>query len=326
MNNKGYIYALLRKNGLSSTNGENQTINLGVNNSNISLAGTNTVLNAVDTKIKDKLITLNINSTSSSGFNAGIEIEENSSITAYLKVNEDRDEWLIKAPTTNEASIFTTAGGTITGPVTCLSTMNISGNTTINSTLNANQINQQGYLLVPTGTIICYAGSSSPTGYLLCNGTAINRSTYNTLFLIIGTTYGIGDGVNTFNLPNLCGRVPVGAGLGAGLTNRVLSNTGGEETHTLTVSEMPSHNHGGSTSINGSHVHNFTMAKDDGNSSNNVGQYPAGDATPGVDDTVSYYVPTESAGDHSHTINSQGGGAAHNVMQPFIVLNYLIKY
>ncbi len=68
--------------------------------------------------------------------------------------------------------------------------------------------------LVPTGAILPYGGSSAPSNFLLCDGTAVSRSTYATLFGIIGTTYGLGNGSTTFNLPNLRNRVPLGAGTG----------------------------------------------------------------------------------------------------------------
>lgn len=68
--------------------------------------------------------------------------------------------------------------------------------------------------LVPTGAIFPYGGSSAPSNFLLCNGSAVSRSTYATLFGIVSTTYGVGDGSTTFNLPNLINRVPIGAGTG----------------------------------------------------------------------------------------------------------------
>lgn len=65
---------------------------------------------------------------------------------------------------------------------------------------------------VPVGQITSFAGSSAPTGYLLCNGAAVSRATYSTLFGVISTTYGIGDGTTTFNVPDLVRRVPLGKG------------------------------------------------------------------------------------------------------------------
>ena len=63
---------------------------------------------------------------------------------------------------------------------------------------------------MPSGSIIVYAGSSAPTGWLFCDGSAISRSTYATLFGIISTSYGVGDGSSTFNLPDIRGRVVAG--------------------------------------------------------------------------------------------------------------------
>lgn len=66
--------------------------------------------------------------------------------------------------------------------------------------------------IVPVGTVLPFAGASAPTGYLLCNGAAVSRTTYAALFAAIGELYGAGDGSTTFNLPNVVGRMPVGAG------------------------------------------------------------------------------------------------------------------
>lgn len=170
----------------------------------------------------------------------------------------------------------------------------------------------------PAGTVTMFAGSSAPTGYLICDGQAVSRTTYAALFAVIGTTYGAGDGSTSFNVPNLMGRVPVGAGSGTGLTNRVLASQGGEENHTLTSDEIPSHSH----SINDpGHSHTSRIGRDDGNISNNAGQAPPGDATINILDGYSTTNNTTGI-----TVNSTGGGQAHNLMQPFLVLNYIIKF
>src|SRR3990167_5711696 len=100
---------------------------------------------------------------------------------------------------------------------------------------------------VPAGVIVPYGGSSAPSGYLLCDGTAVSRTTYATLFAITSTTYGVGDGATTFNVPDLRGRLPIGAGIGSGLTARTAGTTYGAETHTHTAGSFagPSHTHGG---------------------------------------------------------------------------------
>ena len=108
--------------------------------------------------------------------------------------------------------------------------------------------------------------TTAPTGWLLCNGNAVSRTTYSALWTALGPTsspYGQGDGSTTFNLPDLRSRVPIGVGTGSGLTNRTLGGTVGTETETLTSSQIPAHSHpntvsGGSTgtmSANASHNH-----------------------------------------------------------------------
>ncbi|MBX3242385.1 MAG: tail fiber protein [Chitinophagaceae bacterium] len=191
---------------------------------------------------------------------------------------------------------------------------------------------------IPAGVIQSFAGSTAPTGYLMCNGQAVSRTTYAGLFAAIGTTYGTGDGSTTFNLPDLRGRTAIGAGAGTGLSSRTLAATGGAETHTLTVDQLPAHNHGGSTNTTGAHAHGITdpghshsltsMASGGGNyidhdvagSASNPLSYPSsiGTSTTGIS--------INSNGAHSHTISSQGGGQAHNIMQPFLVLNYIIRF
>ena len=76
----------------------------------------------------------------------------------------------------------------------------------------------------PAGRIEAYAGATAPTGYLLCDGTAVSRTTYAALFAITSTTYGVGDGSTTFNVPDLRGRVPVGVGTNAAVNARALSD------------------------------------------------------------------------------------------------------
>jgi microcystin-dependent protein len=159
------------------------------------------------------------------------------------------------------------------------------------------RVYQATHMLVPPGSVVAYISTSAPGGWLLCDGSNVSRTTYATLFSVIGTTFGVGDGSTTFTLPDMRGRVPVGYGSGAGLTARSLAATGGEETHTLSVDEIPAHTHSYVTNTNDQGVHTLTT------------QASAADDA-----------------DLSATTGSTGGGQAHNVMQPFLVLNYIIKY
>lgn len=92
------------------------------------------------------------------------------------------------------------------------------------------------------GMVQMTAAAKAPSGWLLCDGAAVSRTTYADLFAAIGTTYGKGDGSTTFNLPNMKGRVPVGLDA-AQAEFDALGKTGGSKTHTLSQGEMPSHTH-----------------------------------------------------------------------------------
>ena len=170
--------------------------------------------------------------------------------------------------------------------------------------------------LVPIGAVSSFAGPNNnlPSGWLLCDGSNVSRTTYYLLFLAIGTTYGAGDGSTTFTLPNLKGKIPVG--LDASQTEfDTLGETGGEKAHTLTTNEMPSHSH---TINDPSHTHTYTTRTGNQDTDNAFGTEIAANETTGTINT--------SASTTGITINNTGGGQAHNNLQPYIVLNYMIKY
>lgn len=163
--------------------------------------------------------------------------------------------------------------------------------------------------LVPPGSLLMFAGGAAPTGYLVCDGAAVSRTTYDVLFAAVGTTWGAGDGTTTFNLPDLRGRGPLGAGTGAGLTPRTLGVSSGAETVTLTSAEMPSHTHG-SNAPGGQG--NLGLVYADGTNT-----AVEADSSPG--EIKVFDLP------HALTINATGGGGAHANMQPFAVVNFIIK-
>jgi microcystin-dependent protein/phage baseplate assembly protein W len=109
----------------------------------------------------------------------------------------------------------------------------------------------------PLGVVIPYTVVAPPVGWMLCNGAAISRTTFPDLYALIGTTYGTGDGLSTFNIPDLRGRFLLGQGQGVGLTNRVLAAIGGEENHVISIAEMAAHTHGlsGHTHAGVDHLH-----------------------------------------------------------------------
>lgn len=145
----------------------------------------------------------------------------------------------------------------------------------------------------PTGAVLMWTTSSAPAWYLLCDWTAVSRTTYATLFGIVGTTYWVGDGSTTFNLPNFKWRVPVG--LDTGQTEfDVMGETGGAKTHTLGLTEIPGH----------THSHNLPLFDR---------------ANPGGWST--YAGLTGWSG----TTWSAGGGLSHNNLQPYLTLTFIIK-
>lgn len=183
----------------------------------------------------------------------------------------------------------------------------------------------------PPGVMVDYAAGSAPLGWLLCDGSAVSRTTYANLFAIIGVAFGVGDSVTTFNLPDFRGRVPVGTGAGSGLTARTLAATGGEETHLLTTAEIPAHSH---STVESAHTHKVRGAS---NGSGNVGinTPPGPQVIPGSSNfTVgeAYYANSPGGGAQliestatGLTVSNAGGGGAHNVVQPFLVATKIIK-
>lgn len=251
---------------------------------------------------------------------------------------------------------------TVDGSTELNSETSINANVNVNGVVDCSDLLVNSMVLVPTGTVVSFIKTSAPSGWLICDGTAYSRTFYNKLFSVIGTTFG-GD-VGTFNVPDLRGRTIIGIGTGVGLTTRNLGDTGGEESHTLTLSEIPSHSHTGNTSTVSSHTHTGTtdsagshshtyndayFAENGGNqiggnsvfgtnsetdadnefrwrTANGSWSYSPEDLNTSTASAHTHTFTTGSAGGHSHTITAEGGNGTHNNMQPYITLSYIIKY
>ena len=174
---------------------------------------------------------------------------------------------------------------------------------------------------VPAGVVSPYAGTSAPTGYLLCYGQAVSRTTYADLFSAISTTYGAGDGSSTFNLPDLRGRVVAGqddmgttsanrlTGQSGGLDGDTLGATGGAETHTLEDSQsgLPAH------TVPSGTVTAHGIDTDQGDNVNHIRIFTSNRGSSTTVPATNGAVPGADAAD------------AHNNVQPTIILNYIIK-
>ena len=165
---------------------------------------------------------------------------------------------------------------------------------------------------VNTGIVVPWGSASIPSGFLECNGQAVSRSTYAALFAVVSTTYGIGDGTTTFNVPDLTDRTVVNKS-----NTKNLAQTGGANTvtptgnisgstgsTTLTVNQIASHSHSGgvnamSSGACGSGM--FPLL-----SSMNTGSTGGGQS-------------------HDHTLSANFSGSANSVLQPYLVLIYIIK-
>jgi microcystin-dependent protein len=200
--------------------------------------------------------------------------------------------------------------------------------------------------IIPTGVIEMFAGSVAPIGWLICDGSIVSRKGFSDLFKLIGTTYGFGNSNDTFTLPDMRGRLPIGVGSGSGLTTRALAAAIGAETATLAETNLPSHTHttsvgtesvththtgtSGGVSVNHQHYFSHTAG-----TTGSYGLFDSGTAsssgqpsTGGIQQNHTHTTTTgtESA-THTHSVTNSntGSGTAFGIMPPSIVVNFIIK-
>ena len=205
---------------------------------------------------------------------------------------------------TGTITIDGNAAETINGALTYVMEIQFSAVHLVSDGSNWVTANTEGS---PSGIMTPFAGATAPAGWLLCDGTAVSRTTYAKLFAVISTAYGVGDGSTTFNLPDMRGRLPLGQDdMGGTSANRVthaqadsLGGSEGSETHVLTAAEMPSHDH-------------------------TVRTGPQSAAIGGAPDKW-YAERSSTSTAQGQTSEPAGGDGAHENMPPYLVFDYIIK-
>jgi len=210
----------------------------------------------------------------------------------------------VQGAATFESTVTVSGAANFQSTVTVLGNGTFKGDVHVSSKVCASAFYGDGLNisgLLPPGVIVPYGVSAAPTGFLLCNGQAVNRTTYSALFAVVSSLYGEGNGSSTFNVPDLRGRFIAGWDAGTSVLTSVtagmilgssIANTGGVEAVTLAVAQIPSHSHG----------------------LNTLGPFTGGGASHLAD----------TSGTDSNT-GDTGGGGAHSNIPPSMILNFIIK-
>lgn len=244
--------------------------------------------------------------------------------TVVATLNENND------PETFTNKSIALGTNTVTGTVSQFNTALTDGNfatiagteTISNKTFDSSNTFPAGTGVAP-GIVLPFAGGSVPSGWLLCNGQTVSRTTYSNLYAAIGDTWGDGDGSTTFEVPDLRDSVPVGVS-----ASKALGTAGGAPSVTLTVGNLPAHAHSLNNHTHGmQHKHGISYRKDNvvavnssfqrvisvGESSGNTDSGNTGNSNKATTDA--------SSGNTGNT----GSGTAVNIQNPYKALNYIIK-
>lgn len=241
------------------------------------------------------------------------------------------DSGLVIAPwSTSAVGIRMIASGNVgigvTVPKTALSvngTVLINQNLQVDGNLLVSGNIQFGGNINPVGSVIAYAGNSLPTGWLLCDGSAVSRSTYSSLYSLIGTTYGPGDGSSTFNLPYLTGRRPMGLDSSDSAMDDLGDRSGVE---TVSGTSLPSHYHSVPD-----HTHTYEdvyYSESSGADHIGLGTNHRGSGDSDSDNEDYEVSRTTASGGPGNTNSSTSGvtNSTMNIMNPYVTMKYIIKY
>lgn len=225
----------------------------------------------------------------------------------------------LAALTASRAAALDSSGFLVASATTAVELGYVSGVTSaIQTQINAVQ-------QVPSGAMMDFGGTVPPTGWLVCDGSAISRTTYAALFTAIGVLWGVGDGSTTFNIPSMSRRTTMGAGgSGSATIGNTVGNVGGEETHTLITAEIPAHSHTANVSDPG-HTH---VSKSDATTINRLAAVAGGSASQmahGNGGGAEVYSIGSSTTGIGVSTNNTGGDGAHNNVQPAAIVLKIIK-
>ncbi len=301
---------------------------------------TNNIL-VLGNTINNNNITINFTSNiygniSSPNFNSTLYNNSNiRSPTLYINLaNTSQDPKIVSniSSTIGNLSVYDTS---ITGNLNVSNNSNISENVTSTGNIFFNNslfvLPQVTLSILPIGIIMPLYSSTIPNGWLLCNGQEISRNTYNTLFSLIGTTYGVGDNVSTFNIPNTSERFIIGIDSGniQGTGFTTLNLTGGANVQTLVSDNLPEHIHDKGTLSIGSHTHTLTFNNSfyfETFQNNNVGRQTGDQLDAYYTNTTSWVPFTDTeVTPITGTIDSTGTSSSFSVLPPHAYLNYIIR-
>ena len=230
----------------------------------------------------------------------------------------------------DESNSFPASLATLTG------TQALENKTLDNPTITDPEFTGTPFGIPPVGVVLEYAGSSAPAGYLMADGSAVSRTTYADLFAVIGEDFGSGNGTTTFNLPDRRDQVAVGAS-----GTKPLASTGGSDTATLTEANLPphshtiNHDHPAVGTSSDAHTHTIGFEYFPNTETKVDGSLRVTDINNQTGGTGTNANGTTSSDAHSHTVDlpsfsgssgSTGSGTAFDVTNPYVAMNYIIKY